>query len=65
MTKESLDMEKERQQLDGLIDSLRDRCEGLEAQLSEQKVRWLGVRSPTGGHDGGGTARENYEYDCF
>ena len=56
LTKESLELEKEREQLDGLIDGLRERCEGLEAQVADERVRWLGARSPpaTGGGGGGG-----------
>ena len=49
LTKESLELEKERQQLDTLIDSLRDRVDVLEEQLNDEKVRWLGIKSPTNG----------------
>ena len=47
LTKESIELEKEREQLDALIDSLRDRCDSLEAQLADEKLRWVGIRSPT------------------
>ncbi len=50
MTKSSIEFEKEREQLEGVIDDLRDRCEELEAKLSDEKVRWLGMKSP-GGED--------------
>ena len=52
MTKASIEYEKEREQLENYVDSLRDRCEALEGQLSEEKLRWLGVQSP------GSNARE-------
>lgn len=46
MTKSSIEYEKEREHLENTIDGLRDRCESLETQLSDEKVKWLGVRSP-------------------
>ncbi|KAI9838267.1 MAG: hypothetical protein M1819_005535 [Sarea resinae] len=46
LTRASIEFEKEREGLESLIDGLRDRCESLEAQLSDEKVRWLGVKSP-------------------
>lgn len=46
MTKASIEFEKEREQLESYVDSIRDRCEALEGQLSEEKLRWLGVQSP-------------------
>lgn len=49
LTKESIELEREREQLDALIDSLRDRCESLEAQLGDERVRWMGIKSPTNG----------------
>jgi hypothetical protein len=56
LTREAVVLEKERGQLEELIDGLRERCEALEAQLGDEKVRWLGVRSPggAGGEVGGG-----------
>ena len=45
MTKASIEFEKERDQLEANIDGLRERCEGLEAQLSDEKVKWLGIRN--------------------
>jgi SMC interacting uncharacterized protein involved in chromosome segregation len=47
LTKESIELEKEREQLDALIDSLRDRCDSLESQLADEKLRSVGMRSPT------------------
>lgn len=56
MIKSSIEFEKEREQLEGVIDGLRDRCEALDTQLSEEKVRSLGMRSPgTSSRDGGPT----------
>ena len=46
MTKSSIEFEKERESLENTIDSLRDRCEALETQLSEEKVNKLGAKSP-------------------
>ena len=46
MTKASIEYEKERENLENNIDGLRDRCETLETQLSDEKVKWLGVKSP-------------------
>ena len=46
MTKSSIEYEKEREQLENTIDNLRDRCETLESQLSDEKVQSLGVKSP-------------------
>ena len=46
MTKSSIEYEKEREHLENTIDGLRDQCESLQTQLSDEKVRWLGVKSP-------------------
>ncbi|KAI7503669.1 hypothetical protein KC367_g1515 [Hortaea werneckii] len=58
LTRESLQLEKERSQLEDVIDALREKVQELEVQLSDEKVRWLGVssRSPTtaGGRETGG-----------
>ena len=48
MTKASIEWEKERENLEQTIDKLRDEKENLEAQLSDERVRWLGMRSPGG-----------------
>ncbi|KAL3426675.1 involucrin repeat protein [Phlyctema vagabunda] len=47
MTKASIEWEKERESLESIIDKLRDDRELLEAQLSDEKVRWLGMNSPS------------------
>lgn len=46
MTRASIEFEREREQLESSLDALRERCESVESQLSEEKVRWLGMRSP-------------------
>jgi hypothetical protein len=48
MTKASIEWERERERLEGEIDKLRDEREGLETQLSDEKVRWMGLKSPGG-----------------
>ena len=46
MTKASIEYEKEREHLENTIDDLRDRCESLESQLSDERVQLLGMKSP-------------------
>jgi predicted nucleic acid-binding Zn-ribbon protein len=55
ITRETVEMEKEREKLESTIDALRDKMEGLEQQLGDERVRWLGVKSPAGTPDMGGT----------
>ena len=50
MTKASVEYEKEREQLENIIDALRDRIESLEGDLTDERVLMLGLRSP--GHPG-------------
>lgn len=50
LTKASIEGERERELLEKEIDRLRDEREGLEAKLSDERVRWMGVKSP--GPDG-------------
>ncbi|OBT63700.1 hypothetical protein VE03_06150 [Pseudogymnoascus sp. 23342-1-I1] len=52
LTKASIEGERERELLEKEIDRLRDEREALEAKLSDEKVRWMGVKSP--GPDGAG-----------
>jgi len=58
MTKASIEWEKERESLEGTIDKLRDEREKLETELSDEKVRWLGMKSPgvEGGQGAGSTS---------
>lgn len=46
MTKSSIEYEKEREQLESTIDTLRDRIEVFETQISDGKVESLGVNVP-------------------
>ncbi|TVY47746.1 hypothetical protein LOCC1_G002745, partial [Lachnellula occidentalis] len=48
MTKANIEWEKERESLEQMIDKLRDEREKLDAELSDEKVRWLGMMSPGG-----------------
>lgn len=45
MTKASIEFEKDRDHMEATIDTMRERCEGLETQLSDEKVKWLGAKS--------------------
>lgn len=47
MTKASIEFEKERDHMEATIDTMRERCEALETQLSDEKVKWLGAKSNT------------------
>ena len=42
MTKASIEFEQERDQLEIIINGLRDRCDDLESQLSDERLRGLG-----------------------
>ncbi|KAF1350649.1 Up-regulated during septation-domain-containing protein [Delphinella strobiligena] len=44
LTREAVEVEKEREKVEALVDTLRVSIEGLETQLSDEKVRWLGVQ---------------------
>ncbi|KKY28885.1 putative involucrin repeat protein [Phaeomoniella chlamydospora] len=46
MTRASIEFERERDQFEVIIDGLRERCENLEGQLSDERVRWMGLKSP-------------------
>ena len=46
MIRSNIESEKEREQLEIVIDELRDRCEALETQISDEKVKWLGMKVP-------------------
>lgn len=45
MTKQSIEAEKDRDKYEDKIDILEQKCEGLEAQLNEEKVKWMGVKT--------------------
>lgn len=44
MTKASVEFEKERDHLEASIDALKEQCEELQTQMSEDRVKWLGVK---------------------
>lgn len=46
LTRDAIQNEKDRDVLELQIDKLRDDKEALERELSDEKVKWLGVRSP-------------------
>ncbi|KAH7383286.1 Up-regulated during septation-domain-containing protein [Pyrenochaeta sp. MPI-SDFR-AT-0127] len=46
LTRDAIQNEKDRDMLESHIDKLRDEKEALERELSDEKVKWLGVRSP-------------------
>ena len=46
MTKASIEWEKEREALEREVDKLRDEIESLEGKLSDEQVRWMGVKGP-------------------
>ena len=54
MTKQSVEFEKDREQLESTIDRLRERCEETENQLNDEKLKWLGMNGSTAGGGGGG-----------
>ncbi|KAL8729406.1 MAG: hypothetical protein Q9181_005016 [Wetmoreana brouardii] len=51
MTKTSIEFEKDREALEASLDNLRDRCEELENQLGEEKLKWMGVKKPVAAGD--------------
>lgn len=55
LTRDAIQNEKDRDVLESQIDKLRDDKESLERELSDEKVKWLGVRSP--GMPNGGAAQ--------
>ncbi|CCJ30882.1 unnamed protein product [Pneumocystis jirovecii] len=42
ITRNMLDFESERTRLENTIDTLKEKCEELEGQLSDKKIQWLG-----------------------
>ncbi|KAL5426859.1 hypothetical protein PMIN07_008726 [Paraphaeosphaeria minitans] len=47
LTRDAIQNEKDRDTLEASIDRLRDEKEALELELSDERVRWLGIRSPS------------------
>ena len=58
LAKAGVEAERERENLEHAVDSLRDKCEELETRLAEEKISGLDVRSPK---SGGGAAASNGE----
>ncbi|KAF1911149.1 Up-regulated during septation-domain-containing protein [Ampelomyces quisqualis] len=61
LTRDAIQNEKDRELLESQMDKLRSDKEALERELSDEKVKWLGVRSPStpigaGGPDMGATS---------
>ncbi|KAF2130410.1 involucrin repeat protein-like protein [Dothidotthia symphoricarpi CBS 119687] len=46
ITRDAIQNERDRDVLEAQIDALRDDKEALERELSDEKVKWLGIRSP-------------------
>ncbi|KAL8765275.1 MAG: hypothetical protein Q9209_007597 [Squamulea sp. 1 TL-2023] len=46
MTKASIEFEKDREALEAMVDNMRDRSEELENELAEEKLKWMGIKSP-------------------
>lgn len=54
LTKASVEAEREREALESEVDKLRETIEGLETQISDERVKWMGIKSPgTPGAEGG------------
>ncbi|KAF2400745.1 hypothetical protein EJ06DRAFT_548705 [Trichodelitschia bisporula] len=49
LTRASVEAEKEREGLEGVVDGLRDKIEELETQLSDERVKALGMKSGPAG----------------
>ncbi|KAF1813676.1 hypothetical protein P152DRAFT_472504 [Eremomyces bilateralis CBS 781.70] len=49
LTRATVEAEKEREGLEGQVDGLRDMVGGLERELSEERVKWLGATGGNGG----------------
>lgn len=58
LTRDAIQNEKDRDVLESQIDKLRDDKEALERDLSDEKVKWLGVRSPVVSNGAGGAAQQ-------
>lgn len=46
LTRDAIQNEKDRETLESQIDKLRGEKEALERELNDEKVKWLGVRTP-------------------
>ena len=52
LTKQSIEFENERTQLEGVIDKLREKAEALETALADERVRMLGSRTMSANSNG-------------
>jgi chromosome segregation ATPase len=59
LAKASVEAEKERDELEGQVDGLREKIEGLEGQLAEEKVKWLGMSGDRSSGVGGAGAGQS------
>ncbi|KAF1363247.1 hypothetical protein EJ07DRAFT_152745 [Lizonia empirigonia] len=56
LTRDAIQNEKDREALESQIDKLRSEKEALERDLNDEKVKWLGVRTP--GTPGGSSGQQ-------
>ncbi|PVI00340.1 hypothetical protein DM02DRAFT_527181 [Periconia macrospinosa] len=47
LTRDAIQNERDRDVLEAAVDKLRDEKEALEMELSDERVKWLGIRSPS------------------
>ncbi|CAI6322420.1 unnamed protein product [Periconia digitata] len=47
LTRDAIQNERDRDGLEAAVDKLRDEKEALEMELSDERVKWLGLRSPS------------------
>jgi chromosome segregation ATPase len=59
LTRDAIQNEKDRDALEASIDKLRDEKESLEMELSDERVKWLGIRSPSVAAGAAGTPGPN------
>lgn len=55
LARDAIQNEKDRDTLEASIDKLRDEKESLELELSDERVKWLGIRSPSVAMGAGGS----------
>lgn len=54
LTRDAIQNERDRDALEAAVDRLRDEKESLEMELSDERVKWLGIRSPSVAATNGG-----------
>ncbi|KAF2642554.1 hypothetical protein P280DRAFT_448048 [Massarina eburnea CBS 473.64] len=55
LTRDAIQNEKDRDTLEAAIDKLRSDKEALEMELTDERVKWLGIRSPSVAPGGAGS----------